>query len=220
MMEIKNRKDYFGFLILMVVLSCAPKTTEKIAAAKPTKIAKPKGTPVTCTNNVSVIDNNDFTITDPLTGLIWKKCSEGQNNDDTCSAQTSYTIYGKTFPARSYQYCKVNNNSCNGGVNHGILTGGPAFNACNELNKNAGFAGQNNWRVPTRMELWDFRRKVWKHCRKAFPNTVLSLYWPSSGYEGTVYNAYYVAFVSENSKLATKFNTYALRCVSSGTDSK
>ncbi len=34
---------------------------------------------------LSYTDNADFTITDNRTGLMWKKCSEGQNNDSTCS---------------------------------------------------------------------------------------------------------------------------------------
>ncbi|MCB1144950.1 MAG: chitobiase/beta-hexosaminidase C-terminal domain-containing protein, partial [Leptospiraceae bacterium] len=33
----------------------------------------------------SYTDNGDGTITDNVTGLIWQKCSMGQNNDSTCS---------------------------------------------------------------------------------------------------------------------------------------
>ena len=34
---------------------------------------------------MSYTDNGNGTVTDNLTGLMWKKCSEGQNNDSTCS---------------------------------------------------------------------------------------------------------------------------------------
>ena len=40
----------------------------------------------------SYTDNGDYTITDNITGLMWKKCSEGQNNDSTCTGTAvSYT---------------------------------------------------------------------------------------------------------------------------------
>jgi hypothetical protein len=37
----------------------------------------------------SFTDNGDGTVTDNITGLIWQKCSGGQNNDSTCSGSFS-----------------------------------------------------------------------------------------------------------------------------------
>ncbi len=38
-------------------------------------------------------DNGDFTITDNRTGLMWKKCSEGQNNDATCTGTAATYLW-------------------------------------------------------------------------------------------------------------------------------
>lgn len=35
------------------------------------------------------LDNGDYTVTDKGTGLVWQKCSMGQNNDSTCSGSAS-----------------------------------------------------------------------------------------------------------------------------------
>jgi hypothetical protein len=35
------------------------------------------------------MDNGSGTVTDNITGLIWQKCSGGQNNDSTCSGSFS-----------------------------------------------------------------------------------------------------------------------------------
>ena len=43
----------------------------------------------------SYTDNGNFTVTDNITGLVWKKCSEGQINNATCSgAAATYTWLG------------------------------------------------------------------------------------------------------------------------------
>ncbi len=38
-------------------------------------------------------DNGDFTITDNRTGLMWKKCSEGQNNDASCTGTAGMYVW-------------------------------------------------------------------------------------------------------------------------------
>ena len=43
--------------------------------------------PSTC--DPSFTDNGDYTITDNCTGLEWKKCTQGRNNDATCSGAPS-----------------------------------------------------------------------------------------------------------------------------------
>ena len=42
----------------------------------------------------SYTDNLNGTITDNVTGLIWKKCSEGQNNDASCSGPAATYGWG------------------------------------------------------------------------------------------------------------------------------
>ncbi|MBE7412453.1 MAG: DUF1566 domain-containing protein [Leptospiraceae bacterium] len=39
----------------------------------------------------SYTDNGNYTITDNTTGLVWQKCSGGQNNDSTCSGIANLT---------------------------------------------------------------------------------------------------------------------------------
>lgn len=48
----------------------------------------------------SFTDNGDNTITDNVTGLIWQKCSMGQNQDNNCSG-TAIRAYWQG----SLQYC-------------------------------------------------------------------------------------------------------------------
>lgn len=38
----------------------------------------------------ALVDNGNGTVTDNSTGLIWQKCSAGQNNDGTCGGTVSY----------------------------------------------------------------------------------------------------------------------------------
>ena len=45
-------------------------------------------------------DNGNGTVTDNVTGLIWQKCSRGQNNDSTCSGIASQTEW-----ANAGNYC-------------------------------------------------------------------------------------------------------------------
>ena len=45
-------------------------------------------------NSMSFTDNGNGTINDNNTGLMWQKCSVGQNNDSTCSGSAvTYNWY-------------------------------------------------------------------------------------------------------------------------------
>lgn len=46
-------------------------------------------------------DNADGTVSDSTTGLIWQKCSMGQNNDSTCSGSATTGNW-----AAALNYCK------------------------------------------------------------------------------------------------------------------
>ena len=43
------------------------------------------------------VDNGDGTITDKTTGLIWQKCSSGQNNDATCTGTTTTATWSNAL---------------------------------------------------------------------------------------------------------------------------
>jgi hypothetical protein len=49
----------------------------------------------------SLTDNGDGTVTDKSTGLVWQKCSSGQNNDSTCS----YASEGSMMWDEALIYC-------------------------------------------------------------------------------------------------------------------
>lgn len=38
-------------------------------------------------------DNGDFTVTDNRTGLMWKRCTEGKNNDATCTGTAATYVW-------------------------------------------------------------------------------------------------------------------------------
>lgn len=46
-------------------------------------------------------DNGDGTVSDATTGLVWQKCSRGQNNDSTCSGQAESGTWQTAL-----NYCK------------------------------------------------------------------------------------------------------------------
>jgi hypothetical protein len=64
----------------------------------------------------SFTDNNDGTVKDNATGLVWQKCSRGQNNDSTCSGSattanwTTALTYcsGLTLEGRTWRLPTVN----------------------------------------------------------------------------------------------------------------
>ncbi|MCB1159628.1 MAG: Ig-like domain-containing protein [Leptospiraceae bacterium] len=170
------------------------------------------------------VDNGDGTIYDKSTGLIWKKCSQGQtwnNNTNACDGN-----------AGTYYYCNEMDNDCNGGNNTGILGtflndgSSTAYNSCNDLNTNptGGFAGKTGWRVPTIEELKtliDLSGENEDTGAKIngifFPNTILSGYWSASGLISSDLSAWYVYFLNGSVDNYTK--TYYLnnvRCVRYG----
>ena len=75
------------------------------------------------TPNDQVVDNNDGTVSDLATGLMWKQCSEGQSDDDSCSGR-----------AESY-------------------TWQIASRIPEDLNTSGGYAGYTDWRLPNVKEL-------------------------------------------------------------------
>lgn len=116
-------------------------------------------------------DNGDGTVTDVRTGLQWMRCSLGQ------------TWQGRTCTGEAKKY-----------------TWQAAMDAAATLNRQGGYAGYGDWRVPAIEELRTLvycssgQPKTWndtgKLCtgnykrpalyQRAFPNTLVSWYWSSS----------------------------------------
>lgn len=139
------------------------------------------------------------TVVDTATGLTWKKCSEGQTYEslaNSCSGQAD------TF---SWQQALQRAQAVDGGG-----TG-----------NTAGYAGQNDWRVPNIKEL---RSLVEQSCREPaidpsktlFPLTRSGLYWSSSPYAGAVGQAWGVDFTDGSAAPVTMGTPGYLRLVRGG----
>ncbi len=108
------------------------------------------------------VANKDGTATDKVTGLMWMRCSLGHTwTGETCEGDTLRASWEKTL------------------------------NAVQELNKNGGFAGYTDWRVPNMKELGTI---VERSCvypainMEIFPTTELWYYWASTPSAGITEN--------------------------------
>ena len=137
-------------------------------------------------------DNNDGTVTDLKTKLIWKKCTEGQ----------TWT---------------TNTNSCivNGEVNI-QYTWEEALELAKNTNNNGGFASAVNWRLPNIKELSSI---VENACYgpainlTVFPNTPAGIYWSSTPYIGSNDNVWTVRFNYGQNSMDAKYDYYFARLV-------
>jgi hypothetical protein len=138
------------------------------------------------------IDHTNGTVTDTKTGLMWKKCSEGQ-------------VWAAI------------NNTCTGGA--GGYQWQNALRQAQVVNNNGGFAGQQDWRVPNIKELNSITER---QCIDpainlgVFPNTSSAWFWSSSSnaYDGNT--AHYINLIIGNGNWDLKANGHQLRLVRSG----
>ena len=148
---------------------------------------------ITATTN-HLIDNNNGTVGDLITGLTWKKCSEGQNyNSDSNSCDgVAITI--------SWQAALQQAQAVNAGDTGESL-------------------GQTNWRVPNIKELSSI---VELSCSNpavnevVFPATPSSYYWSSSPNPVIGNLAFVVIFYHGNNFFMDKSNIKSVRLVRSG----
>ena len=142
-------------------------------------------------NPISYTDNGNGTVTDNNTGLMWQRCSMGQDSM-TCSGT-----------ALTYTWDQA-----------------PAATGCGALNA-ADFAGHNDWRVPSKKELISivdygvsFPGPTIKV--KYFPNTIAgnaSLYWTSTQLASAATSAWYTSFDYGSVYNVSKSTSYYVRCV-------
>ena len=128
---------------------------------------KPNSIPAT-TPSSQFADNHDGTVTDNKTGLMWKRCSEGQTWDSGVD-------------------------DCNG--NAVTYTWQSGLQQAQTVNTSGGFAGYSDWRLPNITELESI---VEEQCYRpainltVFPNTSSS--YPSSHFWSSSPIAYNVAY--------------------------
>jgi Protein of unknown function (DUF1566) len=113
---------------------------------------------------------NNGTVLDKYTGLIWKKCSEGQQWN-----AASHTCH---FFATAYNWQE-------------------ALQQAQTVNSSTGFAGYKDWRVPNIKEL---NTLLEEQCEDpainltVFPTTPGKVFWSSSPHAGSDTNAWAVDF--------------------------
>lgn len=136
-------------------------------------------------------DNNDGTITDLKTKLIWKKCTEGQtwqSSANTCTPDSEIAL---------------------------ILNWPEALERASKVN-NSGFANAVNWRLPNIKELSSIIENA---CYgpsinlAVFPNTPSGIFWSATPYVGASDFAWSVRFNYGQNSMNYKYDYYFARLV-------
>lgn len=133
----------------------------------------------TCNTNMAAstpdsqfLDNNNGTVTDRKTGLMWKKCVEG-----------------------------VSGSNCDSGSPGGFFTWQAALQQPGVINS-SGFAGYHDWRLPNIKELRSIvEERCYEPAinLNLFPNTPSSVVWSGSPHAYDLYYAWVVNFINGNS---------------------
>lgn len=167
------------FLIFCCIFSAAT-----LHAAQTCNSNMPASTPES-----QLIDNNDGTVTDSKTGLMWKQCLEGVEGDN----------------------CE--NNSPN------TFTWQQALQQPGTVNDGGGFAGYTDWRLPNIRELRSIVEEQCYNLAinlNRFPNTQSFLVWSGSPYAYDSDYAWAVYFLNGSSGISYRFNSFAVRLVRGG----
>jgi hypothetical protein len=164
-------------IMLLTIVISYPAMAACVAAIPPT------------TPNSQLVDNGNGTITDTATGLIWKKCSEGQTNDENCTGSATLVNWSQ------------------------------ALQAAETINSNDGFAEQTDWRLPNIKELQSIVEvacSVPTINSDRFPNTASSGFWSASArVNGSAY-AWGVDFYGGNSGDYGRSSSSQVRLVRGG----
>ncbi|MBM9501895.1 DUF1566 domain-containing protein [Leptospira sp. 201903071] len=176
-----------------------------------------------------VADPASGTVTNSMSGLMWKICSQGQvlrtgaNGAYDCEGiNNSSTVIGR-YGATLLQYCSLNLSDCNTislppvlvGQTPGFTGTSEAFTSCSQ-DRTGGFS---NWRLPSLIELKALTLSGSLNALLVkFPNTVEDFYWSSWANESTVDTARAVNFTTSHFGEETSFSKtsrYFVRCVRS-----
>jgi hypothetical protein len=203
---------YFFLHSSFVILNSAHAATFKLPDTGQTKCYDPvtNAELTSCTgtgqdgaydiNPMSFTDNSDGTVTDNNTGLVWQKCSIGQNNDASCSGTA--TILNWYLASGTYD----------------PYYNAATLNVCGTL----ALAG-GGWRLPSKKELmgivdFSIASPGPTIAQGIFPNTINKAYLSSTAY-AVVYPDYvwYVTFYGPSVGYFYKdVDIYYVRCVRGG----
>ena len=141
------------------------------------------------TPNSQLQDNGDGTITDTKTGLIWKRCLEGQSGSDCASGSAE------------------------------AFTWEQALQRAQTVNSGGGFAGASVWRVPTIKELRSLVEQQCADPAinlTRFPNPGSDFVWSSSAVAGDTNGAWGVYFSYGYVNWSSEDDSGQVRLVRSG----
>jgi len=181
--KMSNRRCCFTILysLFFIVFLCG-----QAMAAQTCKTASITAT----TPTADFTDNGNGTVTHTKTGLMWKRCSEGQAWSGTTCTGTATTY---TWQA--------------------------ALQQAETLNNGGGFATFTDWRVPNIKELDSIvERQCSSPAINAaiFPATVSGNYWSASPYAAIAARAWGVGFGNDNDRAVNKSNINYVRLVRGG----
>jgi hypothetical protein len=135
---------------------------------------------------LSYTDNGDFTITDNRTGLMWKKCSEGQNNDSSCTGTA------------------------------GTYTWANAITQCENLTTPGGYTDWRLPNMKELFSIIKFEGSAPFIDSTNFPTTVNNYYWTSTTYVPSTTYALTVYFKFGSVLSYSKTSLVYVRCVRAG----
>ncbi len=169
----------------------------------------------------SLVSANTDTVVDPVTGLEWKKCSQGQLYETTyktCRGNATPNLDDGIYGAVTLQYCSSLTNDCNTVGYPMTLTtpGGTSTSEAYTSCANETTAGKTDWRVPTSLELQSILSTSRNAMLTTYPDTVNGLYWSNEASTSDFNLATVISFrifdFGESSS-QSKTIRYYLRCV-------
>ncbi|RWX45678.1 hypothetical protein H206_01435 [Candidatus Electrothrix aarhusensis] len=170
---------FFGLIFCFFFVSI----TDAAQICKPDSI-------LASTPDSQLVDNNDGTITDIKTGLMWKRCLEGVEGDNCENGSPS------------------------------DFTWQQALQQPRAVNDASGFAGYGDWRLPNIRELITIVEEQCYNPAinlNRFPNTPSSYVWSGSPHTEDSYSGWDVYFLAgQSSYYNRRYRSYAVRLVRGG----
>ncbi|MCI5157131.1 MAG: DUF1566 domain-containing protein [Candidatus Electrothrix sp. AUS1_2] len=153
------------------------------------QFCKPESIPAS-TPDSQLVDNGNGTVTDSITGLMWKKCLEGLSGDN-----------------------------CESGTPEDYLTWLDALQRPDAVNDAGGFAGYRDWRLPNINELVSLVEEQCSDPAinlNRFPNTPSSDVWSGSPHADLDNSSWCVSFSAGSFFAKPRRNNGTVRLVRGG----